>query len=62
MEFKRTAEPIFTADFWNDIADGGHIKPELLLVNEHAEKVRSAIDTLKEFQNAMEKNELFIKM
>ena len=49
-KFKPNAEPEFTSDMWYDIFEGGYIIPDDFLVErEQIDKVKEAIQTLKEF-------------
>jgi hypothetical protein len=45
-----------TDDFWYDLTDGGYLNPEEILENpDDVKRVKDAIDTIKEFETACEK-------
>jgi hypothetical protein len=61
MKFKKLKEDeiIATDDFWYDLFYGGYIDPEKLLVHsEDIEKVKEAIEVLKEFEEELNDNDL----
>ena len=52
LKFKKDAEPIgLSEDFFYMISDGGWCKPENYLEKEDAEKVREAINIIKQYEN-----------
>lgn len=57
MEIKKEQyKNLNDGDWWYDLADGGYIKPEELLVDpEDAKKVLEAVKVVKAFQDAYEK-------
>jgi len=55
-------ESVATSDFWYDLFDGGYIEPEDFLDEKSAEKVSKAMDTLREYQNLLENNDLTEEM
>jgi hypothetical protein len=58
MEYVKDAQ-IVTDDFWYDLTDGGHIKPEKLLTNEaDINKIKEAIKVLSEWKSEMEEKEI----
>ena len=55
MKFIENAEPVASSEFWYDLTDGGHIKPQELLEPEDALKVVEAIKLIQQFKaEAME--------
>jgi len=55
-------EAISTDDFWYDLTLGGYIKPKNYLNEESAEKVKTAIKVIQEFQDLLEENGLLEDM
>ena len=48
-----------SSGFWYDLTDGGYIKPEEILEDaEQLEKLEDAIEIVRSFEVALEKNEL----
>ena len=62
-KFKENAELQGSADgFWYDITDGGYIEPDLLLDNKwQIAKVKEAVEILKDFEQAMDDNDLLVE-
>lgn len=51
LRFKKDATPIgLTEDFFYMISSGGWCKPELFLEEEDAQKVREAINIIKQYE------------
>lgn len=58
MEFVKKAK-IVTDDFFYDLFDGGYIKPEKLLKNqEDIDKVKNAIEIIKDFKDSAEDKDI----
>lgn len=58
MEFVKKAK-IVTDDFYYDLFDGGYIKPEKLLKNqEDIDKVKNAIEIIKDFKESAEDDDI----
>ena len=53
LKFKPEPEvPVFTADLYYDLFEGGYIKPEAMLEPEDAERVREAMRLVEAFLDA----------
>ena len=51
LKFKKEVDPIgLSEDFFYMISDGGWCKPEKLLEEEDAKKVREAIELIKKYE------------
>lgn len=58
MEFVKKAK-IVTDDFFYDLFNGGYIKPEKLLKNqEDIDKVKNAIEIIKDFKDSAEDKDI----
>lgn len=57
MKFKEGAT-IETSEFWYDLMDGGYIKPEELLEEPDAIRVRKAMRVLQEFYDEADEQEV----
>lgn len=58
MEFVKKAK-IVTDDFYYDLFDDGYIKPEKLLKNqEDIDKVKNAIEIIKDFKESAEDKDI----
>lgn len=59
-KFNKNAEPVGGSDgFWYDITDGGYIKPGDVLEDlSQIKAVEDAINVLKQFEQALEANDL----
>jgi len=54
MRIKKGLE-ISTSDFWYDLADGGYLKPfDICESMEDANRVKDAMQTVKDFQRSCE--------
>lgn len=54
MKIKSSLE-ISTGDFWYDLTDGGYLNPNEICANKKdAEKVKQAIEVIRDFQNSCE--------
>ena len=58
MEFKENVDTIYTSELYYDLFEGGYIKPENMLEKEDADKVKEAMNTIKNFLNEASKNNL----
>ena len=51
MQIKEDAKEVYLEGFWDDLFDGGYIKPENILVSqEDIDKVQEAMQTLRRFE------------
>ncbi len=56
MKFKEKIETVATSDLYDDLFNGGYIKPENMLWPKDAEKVNQAISLIDEFITEAEEN------
>ena len=54
MKIREDAEAIATDDFYYDLFAGGYIKPEEMLSEEDAKKVREAVSVITDFVDSLE--------
>ena len=51
----KTGLDVSSGDFWYDLTDGGYLDPdEICAKKEDAEKVKKAIEVIRDFQNSCE--------
>ena len=63
MNIKKDASPISSADFWDDLIEGGYIEPEDFLDNvDDAQRVRRAINVLRAYRNVLEESGIVEEM
>ncbi len=51
LKFKKDIQPVGTGDFYHDLIDGGYLEPEKFLEGDDANKVREAIELIRQYQN-----------
>ena len=58
MKLLEDVESTHSGDPWYDITDGGYINPYDFLESDDAERVQEAVNTVKEFFDLLEENDL----
>lgn len=56
LTFLDDIETVYSGEYFYDVTDGGHIRPENMLVEEDAKKVQEALDLVCEFFRQAEAN------
>lgn len=52
--FKKDAKTVYTSEPWYDLVDGGYIKPDDMLEEKDAKRVKEAIKLLEQFLSEAE--------